>query len=85
MGKGRKHDTTLFQRILKPEEKLVLRAAGNGQLIAGFYECLAWYQHCYNLGLRPGMDHNYIGLVAGIAEMLPKEEPESLQNEQEAA
>jgi len=31
------------------------------------------------------MDHNYIGLVAGIAEMLPKEEPESPQNEQEAA
>jgi hypothetical protein len=66
MGKGRKHDTTLFQRILKPEEKLVLRAAGKGELIAGFYECLAWYQHCYNLGLRPTMNYEHLGITAGI-------------------
>jgi hypothetical protein len=84
MARTKNPDTLLFQRRLKREEKIVLQAAGNGSAIAGFYECLAWYQHCYNLGLRPGMDHNYIGLVAGIAEMLPKDAEESHQEGQEA-
>jgi hypothetical protein len=66
MARTRNPDRGYLQRKLKEPEQLVLLAAGQGDIIDGFYECVSWYQHCYNLGLRPTMNYEHLGITAGI-------------------
>jgi len=48
--------TRYFQRQLTAPEKLILLAAGEGNLIKGFANVLALYQEAHNQGFRPDMD-----------------------------
>jgi len=66
MARTRNPDRGYLQRKLKEPEQAVLLAAGQGDIIDGFYECVSWYQHCYNLGLRPTMNYEHLGITAGI-------------------
>jgi hypothetical protein len=47
--------TRYFQRTLTAPEKLILLAAGEGNLIKGFANVLALYQEAHNQGFRPDM------------------------------
>lgn len=54
-GRPANPNSKWFLRQLKDAEKLILLAAGDGDMSAGFMEALDLYRHCYNLGLRPGV------------------------------
>ena len=49
-------ETRYFQRTLTAPEKMILLAAGEGNLIKGFANVLALYQEAHNLGYRPDME-----------------------------
>lgn len=48
-------ETRYFQRQLTAPEKMILLAAGEGNLIKGFANVLALYQEAHNQGYRPDM------------------------------
>ena len=52
--------TRYFQRTLTAPEKLILLAAGEGNLIKGFANVLALYQEAHNQGYRPNMETSYL-------------------------
>ena len=52
--------TRYFQRTLTAPEKLILLAAGEGNLIKGFSNVLALYQVAHNQGYRPGMESGFL-------------------------
>ncbi len=76
MARSRNPERGYLQRKLKPPEQEVLLAAGQGDIIDGFYEAISWYQHCYNLGLRPTMNYEHIGITAGILNNPEEFEPQ---------
>ena len=76
MARLRHPDRGYLQRKLKEAEEAVLLAAGQGDIIDGFYECVSWYQHCYNLGLRPTMNYEFLGITAGILNDEAQHEPQ---------
>ena len=53
-------ETRYFQRTLTAPEKLILLAAGEGNLIKGFANVLALYQEAHNQGYRPNMETGYL-------------------------
>ena len=55
--------TRYFQRQLTAPEKLILLAAGEGNLIRGFANVLALYQEAHNQGYRPDMEMSYLKIV----------------------
>lgn len=52
--------TRYFQRQLTAPEKLILLAAGEGNLIKGFANVLALYQEAHNQGYRPSMETGFL-------------------------
>ena len=52
-----------FQRQLGDAERVILLAAGNGDMSAGFLEVIDAYRHFYNLGLRPSTPLESVILV----------------------
>lgn len=64
-GLGRPAEPTVryFQRRLGDAERVVLLAAGNGDMSAGFLEVIDAYRHFYSQGLRPSMALERITLV----------------------
>lgn len=56
MGRPSTPETKYFQRTLAAPEKMILLAAGEGNLIKGFSNVLALYQHAHNQGFRPDME-----------------------------
>ena len=57
-------ETRYFQRTLTAPEKMILLAAGEGNLIKGFANVLALYQEAHNQGYRPDMDTGFLKIVA---------------------
>ena len=53
-------ETRYFQRTLTAPEKMILLAAGEGNLIKGFANVLALYQEAHNQGYRPDMETSYL-------------------------
>jgi hypothetical protein len=53
-------ETRYFQRTLTAPEKMILLAAGEGNLIKGFANVLALYQEAHNQGYRPDMETGYL-------------------------
>jgi hypothetical protein len=60
MGRPSTPNTKYFQRTLSDPEKLILLAAGEGNLIKGFANVLALYQEAHNQGYRPDMETGYL-------------------------
>ena len=57
-------ETRYFQRTLTAPEKMILLAAGEGNLIKGFANVLALYQEAHNQGYRPDMETGFLKIVA---------------------
>lgn len=56
--------TRYFQRQLTAPEKMILLAAGEGNLIKGFANVLALYQEAHNQGYRPSMETSFLKIVS---------------------
>jgi hypothetical protein len=48
--------TVNFLRILSDPQRMILLAAGQGNISKGFENVLALYQHCHNEGYRTDME-----------------------------
>jgi len=60
--------TRYFQRQLTAPEKLILLAAGEGNLIKGFANVLALYQEAHNQGFRPDMEMSFLIMDRGTTD-----------------
>ena len=54
MGRPSKPDTRYFQRTLSDPQRMILLAAGKGNLCRGFENVLDLYSEAHNQGFRPG-------------------------------
>ena len=71
--------TRYFQRTLTAPEKLILLAAGEGNLIKGFANVLALYQEAHNQGYRPSMESGF--LIIGRETTNSPNDDESLRDD----
>ena len=56
--------TVNFLRILTTPQRMILLAAGEGNISKGFENVLSLYQHAHNQGFRPSMELSSLGMVA---------------------
>jgi len=56
MGRPSNPQTRYFQRTLTNPQRMILLAAGKGNLCRGFENVLDLYSHAHNQGFRPGME-----------------------------
>ena len=56
MGRPSNPKTRYFQRTLSDPQRMILLAAGKGNLCRGFENVLDLYSHAHNQGFRPGME-----------------------------
>ena len=56
MGRPSKPNTRYFQRTLSDPQRMILLAAGKGNLCRGFENVLDLYSEAHNKGFRPGME-----------------------------
>ena len=57
--------TVNFLRILSDPQRMILLAAGEGNISRGFENVLSLYQHAHNEGFRPSMDLSSLGIISG--------------------
>jgi len=55
MGRPSNPQTRYFQRTLSDPQRMILLAAGKGNLCRGFENVLDLYSYAHKEGLRPGM------------------------------
>ena len=55
MGRPSNPQTRYFQRTLSDPQRMILLAAGKGNLCRGFENVLDMYQEAHNKGFRPDM------------------------------
>ena len=58
-------NTVNFLRILSDPQRMILLAAGEGNISKGFENVLSLYQHAHNQGFRPSMELSSLGIVSG--------------------
>jgi hypothetical protein len=58
-------NTVNFLRILSDPQRMILLAAGEGNISRGFENVLSLYQHAHNEGFRPSMELSSLGIVSG--------------------
>ena len=58
-------NTVNFLRILSDPQRMILLAAGEGNISRGFENVLSLYQHAHNQGFRPSMELSSLGIVSG--------------------
>ena len=56
MGRPSSPSTKYFQRTLTNPQRMILLAAGKGNLCRGFENVLDLYSEAHNQGFRPGME-----------------------------
>jgi hypothetical protein len=56
MGRPSNPATKYFQRTLTNPQRMILLAAGKGNLCRGFENVLDLYSEAHNKGFRPGME-----------------------------
>ena len=56
MGRPSNPQTRYFQRTLSDPQRMILLAAGKGNLCRGFENVLDLYSEAHNQGFRPGME-----------------------------
>ena len=62
MGRPSKPDTRYFQRTLSDPQRMILLAAGKGNLCRGFENVLDLYSEAHNQGFRPGDDLSILNI-----------------------
>ena len=65
MGRPSKPDTRYFQRTLTNPQRMILLAAGKGNLCRGFENVLDLYSEAHNKGFRPGDDLSILNIRSG--------------------
>jgi len=78
MGRPSNPQTRYFQRTLSDPQRMILLAAGKGNLCRGFENVLDLYSEAHNKGFRPGDDLSILNIGRGTTDS-PNEE-ESLGN-----
>ena len=62
MGRPSNPSTKYFQRTLTNPQRMILLAAGKGNLCRGFENVLDVYQEAHNQGFRPGMELGFLNI-----------------------
>jgi hypothetical protein len=62
MGRPSNPSTKYFQRTLSNPQRMILLAAGNGNLSRGFENVLSLYQYAHNKGFRPDMEMDSLNI-----------------------
>ena len=62
MGRPSKPDTRYFQRTLSDPQRMILLAAGEGNLCRGFENMIDLYSAVHNQGYRPGMELSILNI-----------------------
>lgn len=65
MGRPSNPQTRYFQRTLSDPQRMVLLAAGKGNLCRGFENVLDLYSEAHNQGFRPGDDLSILNIRSG--------------------
>jgi len=65
MGRPSNPQTRYFQRTLSDPQRMILLAAGKGNLCRGFENVLDLYSHVHNEGFRPGDDLSILNIRSG--------------------
>ena len=65
MPRPSKPDTRYFQRTLSDPQRMILLAAGKGNLCRGFENVLDLYSEAHNQGFRPGDDLSILNIGRG--------------------
>ena len=65
MGRPSNPATKYFQRTLTNPQRMILLAAGKGNLCRGFENVLDLYSHAHNEGFRPGDDLSILNIRSG--------------------
>jgi len=78
MGRPSNPQTRYFQRTLSDPQRMILLAAGKGDLCRGFENVLDLYSEAHNKGFRPGDDLSILNIGRGTTDS-PNED-ESVRN-----
>ena len=62
MGRPSNPQTKYFQRTLSDPQRMILLAAGKGNLCRGFENVLDLYSEAHNQGFRPGMELSILNI-----------------------
>ena len=62
MGRPSKPNTRYFQRSLTDPQRMVMLAAGKGNLCRGFENMIDLYSAAHNQGYRPGMELSILNI-----------------------
>jgi hypothetical protein len=62
MGRPSNPNTKYFQRTLSTQQRMILLAAGKGNLCRGFENVLDLYSEAHNQGFRPGMELSFLNI-----------------------
>ena len=62
MGRPSNPQTRYFQRTLSDPQRMILLAAGKGNLCRGFENVLDLYSDAHNKGFRPGDDLSILNI-----------------------
>jgi len=62
MGRPSNPKTRYFQRTLSDPQRMILLAAGNGNLCRGFENVLDLYLEAHNQGFRPNMPLSFLSI-----------------------
>jgi len=62
MGRPSNPQTRYFQRTLSDPQRIILLAAGKGNLCRGFENVLDLYSEAHNKGFRPGDDLSILNI-----------------------
>ena len=65
MGRPSNPQTKYFQRTLSNPQRMILLAAGKGNLCRGFENVLDLYSEAHNQGFRPGMELSILNIRSG--------------------
>ena len=65
MGRPSNPQTRYFQRTLSDPQRMILLAAGKGNLCRGFENVLDLYSEAHNQGFRPGMELSSLNIRSG--------------------
>lgn len=65
MGRPSNPQTRYFQRTLSAPQRMILLAAGKGNLCRGFENVLDLYNEAHNKGFRPDMPLSILNIDCG--------------------
>jgi len=75
MGRPSNPQTRYFQRTLSDPQRMILLAAGKGNLCRGFENVLDVYLEAHNKGFRPDMPLSFLNIGRGTIDNPNLDEP----------